>query len=202
MATTRTVLVLMLLSLGMGVLVGLGVAASYPALGPATHNIFAPQGPLGVPGSSLPPLPPGVTVDERGVLQGLSLAAAPGTRMLGWDTLRSLEYSMAVGLSEMPDALKAVDGQRVTMVGFLMPNYEFDDIHQFALVGSHWSCCFGFPAGLNGTVNVTLAAGHKGLENSMEPLRVVGTFRAKEIKEEGWLVAIYSLEDATAEALK
>lgn len=202
MATTRTVLVLMLLSLVMGVLVGLAVAASYPALGPGTHNIFAPQGPLGVPGSVLPPLPPGVTVDERGVLQGLNLAAAPGTRMLGWDTLRSLEYSMAVGLNEMPDALRAVDGQRVTMVGFLMPNYEFDDIHQFALVGSHWSCCFGMPAGLTGTVNVTLAAGHTGLENSLEPLRVVGTFRAKEIKEEGWLVAIYSLEDATAEALK
>jgi hypothetical protein len=88
------------------------------------------------------------------------------------------------------------------MLGFLMPNYEYDDIHQFALVGSHWSCCFGIPAGLNGTVNVTLAPGHKGLENSLEPLRVVGTFRAKEIKEEGWLVAIYSLEDATAEPLK
>ncbi len=208
MASVRTVVILMLLSLAMGVLVGLGVASSNgPSGRPPTSGIFGPQGPLGGSSGLLPALPPGVTVDERGVLTGSSLGPAPGTSLLGWDTLRSFEYSAAVGigapgLGELPDAVKAVDGQRVTMLGFLMPNYEYDDIHQFALVGSHWSCCFGMPAGINGTVNVTLAKGHKGLENSLEPLRVVGTFRAKEIKEEGWLVAIYSLEDATAEPLK
>ena len=208
MAQTRTVVVLVLVSLAMGVLVGLGVAGSGAPPGRSSASgIFGPQGPLGVPGGVLPALPPGVSVDERGVLTGAGLAPAPGTTMLGWDTLRSFEYSAAVGLGapgagELPDAVKAVDGQRVTMLGFLMPNYEYDDIQQFALVGSHWSCCFGYPAGINGTVNVTLAKGHKGMSITFEPLRVVGTFRAKEIKEEGWLVAIYSLEDATAELLK
>jgi hypothetical protein len=192
------------LSFGMGTFVGLGlVRSSGGSGGAAGRGSFPPTGPTGLPGlAGLPPLPAGVTLDANGVIQGLNMAAEPGTTMLGWDTLRSFEYSAAAGLGQVPEALQAVDGKRVTMVGFLMPNYEWDDIHQFALVGSHWSCCFGMPAGLNGTVNVTLAEGHKGLDNTMEPLRVVGTFRAREVKESGWLIAIYTLDDAKAEKLR
>jgi hypothetical protein len=199
------VLLVALLSCGVGVLVGLGLVRSAGATAASARGrAFDPSSPLSVPGlpGALPPLPPGVTVDANGIIQGLNMAAEPGTTMLTWETLRSFEYSAAVGLGDVPESLKAVDGTRVTMVGFLMPNYEWDDIHQFALVGSHWSCCFGMPAGLNGTVNVTLADGHKGLDNTMEPLRVVGTFRAREVRESGWLIAIYTLDDAKAEKLR
>lgn len=198
------VLLVAVLSFGMGALVGVGLVRSAGAQGDgARSGAFAPSGPLGVPGlPTLPALPPGVTVDQNGIIQGLNMAAEPGTTMLTWETLRAFEYSAAVGMGEVPEALKAVDGKRVTMVGFLMPNYEWDDIHQFALVGSHWSCCFGMPAGLNGTVNVTLAEGHKGLDNTMEPLRVVGTFRIREVREADWLIAIFGLEDAQAEVLR
>lgn len=210
MPTTRTTWVLVLGSLCMGGLLGYGVgrgAAGSDGAASRAPNVFGSKGPLGVPGSGtppgvLPPLPEGVTLDANGVVRGIDRKTAPGTTALEWDTLRSYTYSQAVGLTGLPEAVAAVDGKPVTMVGFLQPLYEFDDIHQFALVGSHWSCCFGMPPGINGVVNVTLADGQPGLSNTMEPLLVVGTFRAKETKEEGWLISIFSIDDAKVKALR
>ncbi|MFM8979150.1 MAG: DUF3299 domain-containing protein [Planctomycetia bacterium] len=194
------ILGLALATLGMAGLLAAGVR--HAATAHAPPPLAAPQAPAtpGLPGQHA--LPAGVKVDVNGVLEASPESAAPGTRYLSWEVLRSFEYSAAVGLGGIPEALKAVDGQRVTMVGFLMPSYEWEDIKQFALVGSYWSCCFGMPAGLNGTVNVTLARGQKGLERSLEPLQVVGTFRAAEVREAGWLIAIYSLQDAEARPLR
>lgn len=191
---------LSLATLLMAGLLALGVHGAATAHAPSVPATPVPAPQAGLPGQHA--LPAGVKVDVNGVLEASPESAAPGTRYLSWETLRSFEYSAAVGLGGIPEALKAVDGQRVTMVGFLMPNYEWEDIKQFALVGSYWSCCFGMPAGLNGTVNVTLARGQKGLERSLEPLQVVGTFRAAEVREAGWLIAIYSLEDAEARPLR
>jgi hypothetical protein len=187
-----------------GCALGLGHGAHLP-LAPAggLFRSVGPAGQSGQPGGGLlPPLPPGLSLDGNGIIQGLELRVEPGTKGLSWDTLKSFEYSAAVGITRVPEALEAVDGQRVTMVGFLMPLYEFDDMEQFLLVGSHWSCCFGIPPGMNGAVNVTLEKGHAGMPNTMEPLKVVGTFRVKEVKEEGWLVSIYSLDDARAELIE
>ena len=36
------------------------------------------------------------------------------------------------------------------------------------------------------------------LPNTSEPLRVIGTFRVKEIQESGFVLAIYQIEDAEA----
>ncbi|MFM8387434.1 MAG: DUF3299 domain-containing protein [Planctomycetia bacterium] len=189
-------------SLLMAALLAAGVrhaatASSTVAVAPASTSSPSQEG---LPG--LHSLPAGVKVDVNGILEASPESAAPGTRYLSWEVLRSFEYSAAVGLGGIPDALKAVDGQRVTMVGFLMPSFEWEDIKQFALVGSYWSCCFGMPAGLNGTVNVTLARGRPGLERSLEPLQVVGTFRAAEVREAGWLIAIYSIADAEVSPLR
>jgi hypothetical protein len=188
----------------LGGVLGYALAAA-PApepVGPLAE-VFRSTGPQGPPGNGLlPALPPGLSLDSTGVIQGLDLRVEPGTQGLSWDTLKSLEYSAALGISRVPEALTSVDGQRVTMVGFLMPLYEFTDMHQFLLVGSHWSCCFGMPPGMNGAVNVTLDPRQPGMPNTMEPLRVIGTFRVKEVREEGWLVSIFSLEDARAERIR
>lgn len=189
----------------LGAMLGLAVGLEHG--GPAQRSsplggapVLGPGGGSGV--GLLPALPPGLSLDENGVIRGLDLRVEPGTTGLTWETLKSFEYAAAVGLARVPEALTAVDGERVTMVGFLMPLYEFDDMHQFLLVGSHWSCCFGIPPGMTGAVNVTLDPAQPGMPNTMEPLRVIGTFRVKEVREEGWLVSIYSLEDARAEKIR
>ncbi len=177
-------------ALALGVL-GYGVAAG-AAQAPTT--VVVVMAPL----PTLAPVPPAATpaVTPNAPTTPPAPAPAPGANGLAevdWATLTAYEYQQ--GLAGLSDRIKALDGRRVSMGGFLMPIYEFDDIHEFALVPNHQSCCFGIPAGLNGQIYVKIS-GKRGLPNTNEPLRVTGTFRAKEIKEAGYVLAIYAIEDA------
>ena len=123
------------------------------------------------------------------------MTVPPGSREVDWATLTAYEY--APGLSALPDAVKALEGQVITMRGFLMPLYEYDDIREFVLVPNHMSCCFGMPIGINGQVLVKLDMS-RGLPNTNEPLEVTGTFRASETKEQGYVLSIYRMDGAKA----
>jgi hypothetical protein len=129
----------------------------------------------------------------------MDLAPEDGSTVLAWSALKAYEYEK--GLRGLPDGIRALDGRRVTMAGFLLPLYEFHDIREFNLVSSHWSCCFGVPPGINGWVMVSLPPEHPGLRNTTEPIAVTGTFRVRERTEAGWVVAIYAIEDARARVL-
>lgn len=145
-------------------------------------------------------LPKGVRIDPETLeITGLDLAHEEGVVPLAWTTLRAYEYR--AGLAGLPADLRALDGTRVAMAGFLLPLYEWEDIREFNLVASHWSCCFGVPPGITGWVHVTLAPGPAGLGNTTEPLEVSGTFRVREQQEAGYVVAIWAIEDATAHVI-
>jgi hypothetical protein len=131
-------------------------------------------------------------------LIGVEAHAAPGTVFVNW---KDLKYEYEEGLANLPEPVRAIEGKTITIVGFMMPIYEWEDIHEFSLVASHWSCCFGVPPTLSGVVNVTLAEGQSGLMTTFEPLKVVGTFHAREVEEAGYLVSIYEIRDARVEVL-
>jgi hypothetical protein len=157
----------------------------------------APSEPAGGAGPGTIDLPEGVRLDpETLTLVGMDLVPFPGTEVVTWETLAKYVYQE--GLEGVPEEIRALDGKRVTMAGFLLTLYEFDDIEDFNLVASHWSCCFGVVPSLNGWVHVKLAEGQVGLPNTSEPLKVAGTFRLREEKEAGYVVSIYALEDAEA----
>jgi hypothetical protein len=205
MVTPRTAFLLSLGSLAMGVLLGYGATSERTVGNPPPVVPFGggPQGGVGgQPAPGLPKLPPGLSLDAKGMIRGLDLRLAPGTVGVEWERLGAYTYTLEHGLGDLPADLRELDGKRVTVLGFLMPLYEFDDMMQFALVGSHWSCCFGRTPTIAEMLNVTLAASHKPLKNTLEPLRVVGTFRAKEVRESGYLLSIFSLEDAEAAPLR
>ena len=207
MVTPRTALVLALGSLTMGGVLGYGVAQGSRAAEPTTRTpVTISAGPQGGTGGAaafgLPNLPPGLTLDANGMIRGLDRRTAPGTVGVEWEPLGAYSYTSERGLTDLPADLRALDGKRVTLIGFMMPLYEFDDMTQFALVGSHWSCCFGRMPKISELLNVTLAAGQTPLKNTLEPLRVVGTFRAKEVKESGFILSIFSIEDAEAGSLR
>jgi len=144
---------------------------------------------------SLASLPPGIQVDPAtGLLIGVVPPDVPGATALPWERLREYEYRP--NLEGMPESLRALDGQRVVMVGFLMPAFEYDDIREFHLVGNHWSCCYGVPPGLDSAVHVRVKPDGEGLPNTLRPLRVIGTLKIGEVKESGILYAIYSIPDA------
>jgi Protein of unknown function (DUF3299) len=160
-------------------------------------RLAAPEGAGSPGGAASPTLPPGLRIDPKTLqLVGLDLKADPGGVVAEWDLLRSWKYQE--GLVGLPETIRALDGKKVTMAGFLLPLYEFDDIHEFNLVASHWSCCFGVPPGVTGWVHVRLAAGQTGLPNTSEPLRVSGTFHVAPKKEAGFVVSVWALDDAKA----
>jgi hypothetical protein len=140
-----------------------------------------------------PPPPPGRTPEPG--LRRPDVAPAPSDSEVTWPLLQTYEYQQ--GLAGMPDAVKALHGKRVTMRGFLMPLTEWDDIHEFSLVQSHMSCCFGMVPGFSGQVLVRIRS-KRGLPNTNEPIEVTGTFRVEEVKEMGFLLAIFSIVDAEA----
>jgi len=142
-------------------------------------------------------LPEGIRIDQAtGLLMGVVPPDIPGVEPLTWELLRTYEYQPE--MKGLPDAIKNLDGKRVVMIGFLMTVFEFDDIHEFHLVASHWSCCYGVPPGLDGAVHVKLADDQEGLPNTVKPLRVIGTLHVGEIKESEIVYAIYSITDAEA----
>lgn len=116
-----------------------------------------------------------------------------------WAVLTAYEYEP--GLASLPDPIKALEGKPIVLRGFLLPIAEFDDIHEFCVVPNHMSCCFGMPAGINGQVQVTLRKAERGLPNTSEPIEVRGTFRAIETKDQGILLSIFRLDDATAKVV-
>jgi hypothetical protein len=116
-----------------------------------------------------------------------------------WAVLTGYEYEP--GLASLPDPIKALEGKAIVLRGFLLPIAEFDDIHEFCVVPNHMSCCFGMPAGINGQVQVTLRKNERGLPNTSEPIEVRGTFRAVETKDQGILLSIFRLDDATAKVV-
>lgn len=168
-----------------------------PYLPPLTDGVL----PASAPGYDTSRLPVGVTIDPETLeLVGLNLDPDEGGVVAPWEVLGSFEY--VDGLDELPEAVAALDGRTATMAGFLLPLYEYEDIKEFHLVASHWSCCFGVPAGLNGWVAVRLAPGHAGLPNTTDPIKVTGTFHVREEKEAGYVVAIYAIDDARATVLR
>ena len=134
-------------------------------------------------------LPGGIRVDPAtGLLLGVIPPDIEGVEPLTWELLRTYEYRP--GLEALPDSIRNLDGQKVVMIGFLMTIFEYDDIHEFHLVASHWSCCYGVPPGLDGAVQVQMAEGEEGLPNTIKPLRVIGTLRVGEVKEAEIVYAI------------
>ncbi len=146
-------------------------------------------------------LPAGIRIDPvTGELVGLSLEGDDGAKSLSWEVLRDYKYQ--AGLEDVPESVQKFDGQKVVMVGFLMATFEYEDIREFHLVASHWSCCYGIPPGLDGVIYVKLEDGASGLRQTLQPVKVVGTLKVEEIKESGVVWAIYALRDAKAEELK
>jgi hypothetical protein len=144
-----------------------------------------------------PPVPTlrGAPRSPRVSLADARKPAPPAEGELPWAVLETYDY--APGLAGLPPAVAALDGKRVTMRGFLMALTEWDDIHEFTLVKSHMSCCFGMIPGFSGQVLVKIKT-VRGLPHTNEPIEVTGTFRVAEVKEEGFLLAIFSIVDAEA----
>lgn len=108
--------------------------------------------------------------------------------------LSSWDYTN--GLVGMPQDVQALNGTTVTFVGFMMPIDEVTDIHQFLLVQSLWSCCYGTPPNLHEIVRCVLPAGQT-MDYSFEPLLLTGTLTVGPTVEDGYVVDVFQLQVST-----
>src|SRR5262245_48218744 len=112
-------------------------------------------------------------------------------KVVTFDELSAWPYED--GLKGMPKRVKELDGKKVLMSGFMLPIDEVQNIKEFLLVQSLWSCCYGQPPDINGIVRVVMPKG-KTTDYFFDPLKVIGRFKVEATVIDGYCVDIYQLE--------
>jgi hypothetical protein len=120
-------------------------------------------------------------------------------KILPFDELDSWPYED--GLKGMPKRVKDLSGKKVLMTGFMLPIDEVQNIKEFLLVKSLWSCCYGQPPDIHGIVRVVMPKG-KTTDYFFDPLKIVGTFKVEATVLDGYCVDIYQLHVESLEALR
>lgn len=120
-------------------------------------------------------------------------------RILPFDELDSWPYED--GLKGMPKHIRELSGKKVMMIGFMLPIDEVQNIKEFLLVKSLWSCCYGQPPDIHGIVRVVMPKG-KTTDYFFDPLKIVGTFKVEATILDGYCVDIYQLHVESLEAMK
>ena len=92
-----------------------------------------------------------------------------------------------------PEHVLAVHGRVVTIVGFMLPDIEFEDIRDFHLVRSLWGCCFGAPPRVNEIVRVTVRD-KEGIDYTYEAIEVTGYLDVVYETEDGIIEDLYRLD--------
>ena len=120
-------------------------------------------------------------------------------KVVTFDEISSWPYED--GLKGMPKRVKDLDGKKVLMTGFMLPIDEVQNIKEFLLVQSLWSCCYGQPPDINGIVRVVMPKG-RTTDYFFDPLKVIGTFKVEATVIDGYCVDIYQLHVESLEAIK
>lgn len=98
-------------------------------------------------------------------------------------------------LKHFPSWLKALDGQRIRLRGFMYPTFQATGIDQFVLARDNQICCFGRNPKVYDLVSVQMRDGVTTDYIQNRPFDVVGTFRIDLIAEGGKPMGLYWLED-------
>jgi hypothetical protein len=97
----------------------------------------------------------------------------------------------------MPGWLKALDGRRIRIRGFMYPTFQQTGVHAFGLARDNQICCFGRNPRIYDVFDVVL---HEGATTNYIPNRpfdVVGVFHIRPEAEDGKLYRLYEMDDAT-----
>ncbi len=134
-------------------------------------------------------------------------AAPEGYTKAGFDLLASYTFVPAEldpaappgtpppsGAKQIPAQVKALDGQKVIVSGYMLPTkVEKGLVKEFLLVASPMLCCYGQTPQVNEFVVVNM--GVNGVKPVMDtPVQFLGKLVVKEMYEDGFLTNIYLLQ--------
>lgn len=97
-------------------------------------------------------------------------------------------------LAQIPAGVKALNGKEIALQGFMLPmKFDHGLTTEFLILRNQGMCCYGVPPKITEWVNVRIEG--KGVKPIMDqPVTVCGTFHVGEVRENGDLVGIYSLD--------
>jgi hypothetical protein len=133
----------------------------------------------------------------------------PGYRNISFSTLAGFDFELtpamgnatadpadiaALAAAQIPPGVRALDGNKVVLEGFLLPVTMNNGLAvEFLLMRNQSMCCYGVPPKINEWITVQ-ASGH-GVKPVMDqPIAVAGVLRVAPILENGSLSGIYRLD--------
>ncbi len=114
----------------------------------------------------------------------------------GYDPNVAPEESLRRVDAQVPPAIKRHDGARVQVTGFMLPvKMEGLLVSQFLLMRDQMMCCYGVVPRLNDWIVVTVS---KPVRYTPDvPVAFRGKFTVKAQQEQGFITAIYTMDEAT-----
>lgn len=131
-----------------------------------------------------------------------------GVTTVGFDKLSAFKYEVpddaAVGSAgakagadpdqQIPENVKAFDGKRVALKGFMLPlKVEQGLVTELLIMRDQSMCCYGTVPRINEWVSVRMTS--KGVKPVMDQaVTLQGTLKVGAIRENGYLVGIYQMD--------
>jgi hypothetical protein len=143
------------------------------------------------------------TVDYSTIIRGDRVAAFDANhRRVSFSQLAGFEYFESRRLAgvptsapreTIPEQIRALDGTRVSIDGFMMPLDYDGGVRTFVLNASYDMCQFGAPSIVNQRIDVSMVEGKRTVFVHT-PIRVYGVMEVGEEYDRGHLVSIYRLK--------
>lgn len=114
-----------------------------------------------------------------------------GYERISWETLGGFEYEEGMVL---PEAIRSLNKKKVGIAGYMMTLEEIEDIHEFLLIESLWSCCFGTFPETHQVLVITIPADQRGVEYTTAPVLILGELEVGEEVEDGFVTSLYRVK--------
>ncbi len=101
--------------------------------------------------------------------------------------------------AQVPDALMALDGKQIEVVGYMVPFDRIENITQFILLQAPFMGCMHVPPpGANETLMIET---ERPLSSyTYDPLRITGTLSIDEVYVDGYLISVYTISGARVQS--
>ena len=174
-----------------------------PAPGIVSHPAAAPSV-SGTPATGIVPAPvPGASAEPEA--SSRPLERIEGYTAVGFDRLASFTFVMpeespgtprdaALSEDQIPASVKAFDQKAVAVRGFMLPlKVQNGAVMELLIMRDQSMCCYGTVPKITEWVSVKMTG--KGVKAIMDqPVTLFGKLHVGEMRENGYLVGIYSLD--------
>lgn len=177
------------------------VASVDPASPPAPPAAsVAPAAPAPTVTATPTPATPSSPTPSPAAARGSGRFDRSSYTWIDFDPLMDFEYPELVRLDgdvpppELPAAVRALNGKRVAVEGFMSPlAFDAGGVKEFSLVQDPSLCCFGAVPEMNHWIHVVMPDKERTEFYSFDPVAVFGVLQVGEEYQDGYVVSLYRM---------